>query len=90
MVFLCGTHGVCRIILEGSQTVQEYLAHEKRTVPQDNRRTLGIVLLQVPRGVLFLMNEVALFTYWLRGGIRPRCGHHTGRETTGYEPFYRA
>ena len=40
---------------------QGYLTHEKQPPPQDLHRALGIVLLQGPRGALFLMSEVPLF-----------------------------
>ena len=38
-----------------------YLAHQKHPPPQDPHRSLGIVLLQGPTGVVFLMIEVPLY-----------------------------
>ena len=40
--------------------VRGYLAHTKTPTSQDTPRTLGIVLLQGPRGVRSLMSEVPL------------------------------
>ena len=42
--------------------LQGYLAHKKSPPPQDHHRALDILLLQGPRGALFLMSEVPLWT----------------------------
>ena len=36
----------------------------KHPPPQDHGRTLGIFLLKGPRGALFLMSKVHLYTIW--------------------------
>ena len=43
-------------------TLLGYLAHKKEPPPQDHRRALGMVLLYGPRGALFLMSEVPLYS----------------------------
>ena len=48
---------------------QGYLAHKKQQPPlEDHHRATGIVLLQGPRGVRFLMREVPLYCSLLGGG----------------------
>ena len=41
-------------------TLQGCLAHKKQNSPVEYHNALGMVLLQVPRGVRFLMSEVPL------------------------------
>ena len=53
--------------VEHGRRVQGYLAHKNQPPPpQGFHRALGLVVLKVPRGVLFLMGEVPLYT-------PPRC-----------------
>ena len=46
--------------------VQGYLAHKKTLHPWECRRALGIGLMQVPRGGLFLMNGEPLYRPYLK------------------------
>ena len=50
----------CRYLLVKHHHLQGYLAHKKTPTPQDHQRTLGIALLQGPRGVRLIMSEVPL------------------------------
>ena len=45
-------------------TMQGYLAHKKTPTPLDRHRSLGMVLLQGPRGVRFLISEVPLYAWF--------------------------
>ena len=53
--------GPARIELPGGYI--GYLTHKKTPTPYDRYRVLGIVLLQGPRGVRFLISEVPLYTH---------------------------
>ena len=56
-----------------NNTLQGYLAHKKnRTPPKDGHRSLGMVLLQGPRGWRFLMSEVPLSRVRMGSGRRSR------------------
>ena len=44
--------------------LQGYLAHKKLPPPHGATIDLGMVLLEGPRGRLFLMSEVALYGTW--------------------------
>jgi hypothetical protein len=54
---LCETLGAVHV-----QRYQGYIAHKKQPPPQDRPRALGMFLLQGPRGALFLMREVPLYS----------------------------
>ena len=55
---------------KASDATQGYLAYKKTPPHQDHHRLLGIVLLQGPRGMLFLMSEIPLYT---AGDIGMQC-----------------
>ena len=43
-------------------TLQGYLAHKRQPPPRGHHKALGTVLLLVPRGTLFLISEVPLYS----------------------------
>ena len=62
-------------VLNVLSCLQGYLAHKKQPPPHDHHRALGIVLLQGPRGALFLMSEVPLYVQMSEGAAAGEEAH---------------
>ena len=66
--------------------VQGYLAHKKTPPPQDHHRALGIVPLNSPKQVRFLMSDVPLYRPPSTGRTRARAPWWWGLPHGGVRP----